>query len=89
MSTYAITPLEPQDPMNRICTNCGERYGEHFRPNKGFLFCTLLYYEHDKTREGDPNPHHVFIDSGEFRIRDMSKNTKKDTNPNFLFKGRG
>lgn len=72
--------------LDKVCSNCNERFGQHFGPGRGYNYCDV-----DKYKFYDTNPNipvdlrYVFIYSGTSRSK-FAKEKKCKTDPNILFK---
>lgn len=72
--------------MDRVCVNCGRRFGRHYGVDKSGYFCDHdIYLLYEETGKKDLSK--VFIDSG--KKRDAHGEEYSITDPNILFKYRG
>ena len=68
--------------MDRVCSNCGRRFGRHYGTEKTGYFCYCdSYILYDETGERDLSK--IFIDSGEKEDSHGKRYSIKD--PNILF----
>jgi len=75
-----------KNKMDRMCTNCGRRFGGHFGFGKP-IFCKekdLTAYLNTKEK---PSTSKLFVDGGRRKTRYGIAYSEKD--PNFLFKRKG
>jgi hypothetical protein len=72
--------------LDKVCSNCNERFGQHFGEGRGYHYCDV-----EKYKFFDANPNipvdlkYVFIYSGTCRSK-FDKVKKCKTDPNLLFK---
>ena len=69
--------------MDKLCSNCGRRFGRHYSAKKVSGFCNyIIYMQYVETGKVDSSK--IFIDSGERKTMEGKKYSIKD--PNSLFK---
>ncbi len=73
--------------LDKVCTHCNERFGEHFGPGRGHHYCDLKMYEFYENNPKIPvNIKFTFVYSGACMFRFDKKPTKLKIDPNALFK---
>ena len=72
--------------LDQVCSNCNDRFGQHFGAGRGYHYCTYEEYKYYDENQNIPvDLKHVFIYSGTHRNK-VGKEKKIKTDPNLLFK---
>ena len=79
--------MPEQNELDKVCSNCNNRFGQHFGPGREQFYCDLIKYQfYDANLNIPVDLKYVFIYSGTHRSKFEKRKESKKTDPNLLFK---